>query len=113
MPLTTWNCARSEAAPVTLQCADVVAISPADDSVDSNIIIITGSGTITSFGDCSYYIEKRISFKPSGNITLVNSASLNLLGRKNRTFNDWSYGTYQCDSQNNWHEIYFTPVGTV
>jgi hypothetical protein len=123
MTFTPWETAHGEAAPAFLQCADTVALSPADDSVDTNSVIIEGVGTITSFGDSPHKVIKRVKFVPlvmadrapgggGAMIVLVNSTYLNLLGKKNRSFGDTSYGIYFCDGANRWNEIYFTTQGS-
>ena len=50
MSIVPWDCALGDAPAVSLPCAPTVALAPPDGSVDTNIVIITGSGTITSFG---------------------------------------------------------------
>ena len=50
MSTVPWACAAGDAPPVTLSCAATVAIAPPDDSVDTNNVVITGTGTIYSFG---------------------------------------------------------------
>jgi len=50
MSTVPWACAAGDAPPVTLPCAATVAIAPPDDSVDTNNVVITGTGTIYSFG---------------------------------------------------------------
>lgn len=50
MSVVPWDCAAGDPAPVTLPCAATVALAPDDDSVDTNKVIITGNGTISSFG---------------------------------------------------------------
>ena len=122
MAFAAWECAHGEAEPAFLQCASTVALSPADDSVDTNSVIIEGAGTIKLFGESPHIIIKRVRFvplvlvtqaaPPSASITLVNSPSLNLLGKKDRSISDISYGMYQCDGDNNWYEIYFVQQGT-
>lgn len=125
MPVLSWTCAHGEAPPVELAVASTVAISPPDDSVDTNSIIITGEGTINSFGVCLYPIVKRVCFipvapalqpgeprVPSPQIVLVNSAALNLLGKNNRTITAQSYAEYSCGGDDIWTETYFSATGT-
>jgi hypothetical protein len=119
MSFIPWDCAMGEAAPVFMPVADEVALSPADDSVDSNSIIIEGAGTISSFGASPHKVMKRIMFIPlvlraapgSPAITLVNSAHLNLLGKADRSLSDTSYGFYKCNGADHWDEIYFVQRG--
>jgi hypothetical protein len=114
---TPWETAHGDAEPAFLPCADTVALSPGDDSVDTNDIIIEGAGTITSFGDSPHRVIKRVKFVPlvvrgqGAAITLVNSTHLNLLGKKNRSIGDVSYGMYLSDGNNHWFEVYFTAQG--
>jgi hypothetical protein len=120
MVFTNWYTAHGEAAPAFLQCADIVPLSPADDSVDTNSVIIEGAGTITSFGESPHKVIKHVQFTPlvlraqpgSPSITLVNSPHLNLLGKKNRAINDISFGNYFCNGDDVWTEIYFTQRGS-
>lgn len=122
MAYTSWNTAHGEAAPAYLQCAAEVPLSPADDSVDTNTVVIEGAGTILSFGDCSYIILKRVKFNPlvlrapggggGASITLENSARLNLLSGQRRSINAEAYGMYFCNGDNNWNEVYFVQKGT-
>jgi hypothetical protein len=119
MSFVPWNCAHGEAMAMFLPVADVVALSPADDSVDTNSVVVEGAGIISSFGDCPHVVMKRVRFIPlvlraapgSPAITLVNSTKLNLLQKSDRTINDISYGMYQCDGRDHWDEIYFVQRG--
>jgi hypothetical protein len=107
----THNCAHGDAASVTPQCADIVALAPLDDSVDTNFVRIEGSGTITSFGE-GPRITKRVLFLPAGGtITLVNSAALVLLTGKQRIIRGTAHGEYVCDGEGRWIEKYFTATG--
>jgi len=109
MAIIPWNCAHGDAPPVAIAAAATVAISPDDDSVDTNTVAITGSGTITSFGACSTPITKRVHFMPTGTITLVHSSpSLRLSGSVNKTITQESFGEYQCDGASNWTELSFS-----
>jgi hypothetical protein len=121
---TPWECAHGEAAPAWLTVAPIVALAPADDSVDTNSVVIEGAGTIESFGDCPHVVMKRVRFvplvlaitneprpAPGAAITLVNSMVLNLLGKKDRAIAGVSFGMYQCDGGDHWTEIYFATQG--
>jgi len=121
MVFTPWNTAHGEAAPSFLTVADTVPLSPADNTVDTNDVIIEGAGTITSFGDSPHKVIKRVKFVPlvlrapgggGASITLINSGILNLLGKKNRTISDVSYGMYLCDGSDHWSEVYFAQQGS-
>src|SRR4029077_4323596 len=128
MVFTPWNTAHGEAAPAYLQCAATVALSPGDDSVDTNTVVIEGAGTILSFGDCPYIVMKRVKFAPlvlregderappggggSATIVLENSARLNLLSGQRRSINAEAYGMYFCPGDGNWNEVYFVQKGS-
>jgi hypothetical protein len=108
MPIVPWECAHGDAPTVTLPCASTVAISPLDDSVDTNKVVITGTGSIYSFGP-GPLVTKQVTFEPiGGSIVLENSSSLVLLGFQNRTINNPGIGTYCCDGAGNWTEESFT-----
>ena len=107
----THDCAHGDAASVTLQCADIVALAPLDDSVDTNFVRIEGAGTITSFGE-GPRITKRVLFLPAGGtITLVNSPTLVLLAGKQRIIRSTAHAEYVCDGEGRWIESYFAETG--
>jgi hypothetical protein len=113
MPILQWRCAHGEAPAVTLACSLVVSLAPHDDSVDSNLVRITGSGTpgastIISFGNGPPII-KRVMFEAG--ITLVHSANLQLLCCKNRLIGAPAIGLYASDGNGHWHEVHFTETG--
>ncbi|WP_028164112.1 hypothetical protein [Bradyrhizobium elkanii] len=108
MPILQWRCAHGEAPAVTLPCAATVAIAPHDDSVDSNVVLITGKGTIESFGDGPHII-KRVLFEPG--ITLKHSAQLQLLSCTDREISTAAVGWYACDGAGHWHEVHFSATG--
>jgi hypothetical protein len=110
----THDCAHGDAASVTLQCADVVALAPLDDSVDTNFVHIEGMGTITSFGE-GPRITKRVLFLPTdgATITLVNSPALVLLAGKQRIIRGTAHGEYICDGEGRWIESYFAETGVL
>ena len=126
MSTVPWDCAQGDAPAVFLPCAATVALAPPDDSVDTNIVIVTGSGTITSFGPSPQAQQgldengvllptvavgctKVVVFEPSSSSTIVltNGAQLALLGAVNRTISNRSIGTYTVDNDNNWIEQSF------
>jgi hypothetical protein len=125
MPFAAWNCAHGEAAPVWLPVAEVVPLAPMDDSVDTNMVVIEGAGSILSFGDCQRHIMVRVMFTPlvmagyvppgggggQATIRLVNSLQLNLLSGQQRSISNVSYGMYLCDGDNKWNEVYFVQQG--
>ena len=116
MPLSPWNCANGEPAPATLACSATVDIAPADDSVDTNAIVITGSGTIASFGDGpGSPIRKRVTFKPANATTIVlknTPPALVTLTGADRQINQQSLGEYLCDADGHWTETSFAGTGS-
>jgi hypothetical protein len=102
-----------------------VDISPPDDSVDTNAIIIEGEGDIFSFGTGpGGFVNKRIVFRPAhpppvslepapkAEITLHhNPPQLVLITNNQRKITEECYGLYACNDQGNWFELYFTPTG--
>ncbi|MEH2565317.1 hypothetical protein [Bradyrhizobium sp. AZCC 2289] len=82
MPILRWRCAHGEAPAVSLACASTVEIAPPDDSVDSNVVLIEGGGTIEWFGEAPPVI-KRVLFQAG--ITLKhNPPQLSLLSCRDR-----------------------------
>jgi hypothetical protein len=124
MMFTPWETAHGEAEPAWLSVGrdGVVALSPADDSVDTNDVIIEGAGTINSFGESPHKVIKRVKFVPLvlkemderalPTIILSNSPSLNLLSGQQRSISKVSYGMYHCDGQDHWIEVYFVQQGS-
>jgi hypothetical protein len=120
MVFSPWETAHGEAAPAYLRVDTTVALSPDDDSVDTNSIIIEGVGTINSFGASSHTVIKRVKFVPlalqaeraTPTILLVNSPNLNLLSGQQRSIGKTSYGMYVCDGADNWSEVYFVQQGS-
>ena len=115
MAIIPWQCAHGDAPPITLAAAATVAIAPADDSVDTNAVVIVGAGDIHSFGEGpGGYIVKRVVFRPGDRetITLHDGPSLVLVTRGDRTIRDEAFGSYVCDDEHRWVELYFTATGT-
>jgi hypothetical protein len=110
MPIIQWRCAHGEAPAITLDAdGPVVPLAPADDSVDSNLVRIQGSGTIEWLG-AGFWITKRVIFVPG--ITLHhNPPHLDLLTDADRHITSLSIGTYSCDGEGNWLEVHFTSTG--
>jgi hypothetical protein len=108
LPILQWRCAHGEAPAVALACARVVEIAPLDDSVDSNLVHITGKGSIASFGE-GPPIVKRVMFEPG--ITLEHSAKLQLLCCTSRQITAPAIGLYACDGNGHWNEVQFTETG--
>jgi hypothetical protein len=108
LPILRWTCAHGEAAGVTLACAEIVAIAPFDDSVDTNVVRIEGEGEIAWFGDGPPVI-KWVIFGPS--ITLKNSDRLELLCGTDRVVTTPAVGRYMCDGEGHWSELHFAATG--
>jgi len=123
MGFTPFTCALGDSPAVSLPCAATVNISPGDDSVDTNRVIITGSGTINSFGTCQggavgfenekTSVTKYVTFLPDAGqiITLHHDpTAICLLGKADRAMSAKCFGIYQSDPvyQNYWQEIGFS-----
>jgi hypothetical protein len=108
LPILQWRCAHGEAPAVALACARTVEIAPLDDSVDTNLVRITGKGSIASFGEGPPII-KRVMF--DAGITLEHSARLQLLCCMNRQISVPAIGLYACDGMGHWNEVHFTETG--
>ncbi len=92
MSILQWRCAHGEAPAVTLACARTVEIAPHDDAVDSNVVLIEGSGVIEWFGEAPPVI-KRVLFQAG--ITLRhNPPQLSLLSCMDRTITTPAIGLY-------------------
>ena len=108
MPIAQWECAHGDAPPVTLRAAATVALQPADDSVDTNSVIVSGAGQITWFGQ-GPLVTKKVTFLPTGTaqpITLIHQPPrMILLGGQSKTITHKSFGSYSCDGAGNWTEI--------
>lgn len=123
--LTAWQSAQGDSPPANLACAATVTLN----SVDTNNVVITGTGTISSFGPAGqapidgsldanenpiytmapWPVTKRVIFVPSGgSITLQNGANLVLLGAATRVVPHKSFGIYSCDTTGVWTELSFT-----
>ena len=124
--------AVGDAPSVSLPAAATVNIAPPDDSVDSNRVIITCSGTISSFGvavgaltrfqydpdpedvactDDIITVTKSVEFIPDAGQTITlkhNPPYLNLLGGVDRVIKSHSFGEYQSDTQGWWWETAFS-----
>ena len=108
MPILPWDCAHGDAAPVSVACEPVVHLSPWDDRIDTNIIHITGCGTIKSFG-WGQASTKRVLF--DAGIILKHSDFLQLLGLRDREINEPAIGVYATVGDGYWNEISFTETG--
>jgi hypothetical protein len=108
MPILPWDCAHGDAAPVSVACEPVVHLSPWDDRIDTNIVHITGSGTIESFG-WGQASTKRVLF--DAGIILKHSDFLQLLGLRDREINEPAIGVYATVGDGYWNEISFTETG--
>jgi hypothetical protein len=97
----------------------IAAIAPPDDSVDSNLITVTGSGTINSLGNGpSWGVTKEITWVPFArvgtvHIILTNGPKFILLGNANRTVTNKSIGKYRWNpSAKTWTEISWVDTTT-
>ncbi|TYL87426.1 hypothetical protein [Bradyrhizobium cytisi] len=108
MPILQWRCAHGEAPAVTLACAETVELAPVDESVDSNVVHITGKGSIFSFGKAPPVL-KRVLFEAG--ITLEHSPGLQLLCCVRRRITVPSIGLYASDGFGHWSEVHFTETG--
>jgi hypothetical protein len=105
-----------------------VDIAPADDSVDTNIVIIEGFGEIDTFGfGPGGFIRKRIIFRPTApgesapdgqgpapTITIRHNPPWLLTTTGNdRIVRDESYAEYVCNESGNWFELYHTATGAM
>ena len=113
MPILAWTCAHGDSPSVSIPCAATVAIAPDDDSVDTNQIIVSGTGTISSFGPCSTPITKRVAFSPG--VTLKHGPNMVLLtGNADRVLSLPGVGTYMTAGGTGiWTEINFAFTGYI
>jgi hypothetical protein len=109
MTILRWRCAHGDPPAVELSCGEIVPLAPEDDSVDSNIVRITGGGTIRSFGE-GHCVTKRVVFS-EGTRLVHNPPRLALLTGQDRMINVPSIGTYSCDRGGDWTEVHFTATG--
>ena len=96
------------------QFTTIVSIAPSDNSVDTNIVTITGSGAITSLGvGPSWGVTKEVTWIPSAptgtpQIIVQNSSTLSLLGNANRTITNKCIAHYRWDYvAQTWTELDF------
>jgi hypothetical protein len=110
MPILQWRCAHGEAPAVTLASDRIVELAPIDESVDTNVVHITasGSGIIESFGN-GPPVLKRVMF--NSGILLVHSPQLQLLCCRDREIMTPSIGLYASDGYGHWNEVHFTATG--
>ena len=108
MPILRWNAAHGDAPPVHVACAPVVHLAPWDDSIDTNIVHITGQGIIVSFG-WGQASTKRVLF--DAGIILKHSSHLQLLGLQDREISQPAIGVYATMGDGYWNEISFTATG--
>jgi hypothetical protein len=109
LPILQWRCAHGEAAAVTLACARTVEIAPLDDSVDTNLVLIEGTGTIEWFGEARPVI-KRVLFQAG--VTLKhNPPRLSLLSCMDRIITTPAIGLYASLGDSHWSEVHFTETG--
>src|SRR5215471_5559883 len=109
MPIIPWACAHGDAEWAIIPCARTTMLG----SADSNRVIITGGGSIESFGPSPRHLDrgvpctKVIFFDPSWEIELVPSDHLALLGSGRRTIRGKGFATFSCDSRDHWTENSF------
>jgi hypothetical protein len=109
LPILQWRCAHGEAPAVALACARTVEIAPLDESVDSNVVRIEGSGTIEWFGEAPPVL-KRVMFGPG--VTLKhNPPRLSLLCCIDRYITTPAIGLYASGGDGGWSEVHFTETG--
>jgi hypothetical protein len=109
LPILQWRCAHGEAAAVTLACARTVEIAPLDDAVDTNLVLIEGTGTIEWFGEAPPII-KRVLFQAG--VTLKhNPPRLSLLSCMDRIITTPAIGLYASLGDSHWSEVHFTETG--
>jgi hypothetical protein len=109
LPILQWHCAHGEAPAVALACARTVEIAPLDESVDSNVVRIEGSGTIEWFGEAPPVL-KRVMFGPG--VTLKhNPPRLSLLCCIDRYITTPAIGLYASGGDGGWSEVHFTETG--
>jgi hypothetical protein len=120
---------------VSLPAAATVNIAPPDvldadgdpqsNPVDTNRVIITGSGTINSFGQAcggavgeqgeKCTVTKKLTFQPTSGQTITlhhNPPTLTLLGGIDRNITVECFGEYQSDPSGNWQETQFYSSAT-
>src|SRR5262245_61922410 len=114
MAIVPWECALGDAPPETLAAAATVTISPADDSIDTNNIIISGSATIYSLGagPTGLGVTKRVHFVPTNSTTLTITLAhtppgLKLLGGVSHLIQNECVGIYAWDGVGSWVEQSF------
>jgi hypothetical protein len=121
MPFAPFTCALGDSPAVSLPAASEVDLSPPNDLVDSNRVVVVGSGVISSFGlACGGLlgeqgeprtVSKKIHFQPDAgqSITLHhNLPALKLLGGADRPISAEAFGEYQSDAAGNWTETRFS-----
>jgi hypothetical protein len=89
-------------------CARLVHLAPWDESVDTNIVHVTGRGAIESFG-WGQASTKRVLL--DAGIILNHSKHLQLLGLQDREINEPAIGIYATTGDGYWNEISFTATG--
>jgi hypothetical protein len=121
MPLLRWRAEHGEAPIVTLACARIVELSPADGSVGSNTVYIKGDGTIECFGngpsgdidpqgrEWGLAITKTVFF--DAGITLKHSLQLTTLSLRDRVMLTPCVGIYRCNGGSSWGEVLFAATG--
>ena len=110
MAVTALSNAIGEAPSESFQVSSIGInpLAPPDNSVDTNRVVLYGTGTITSFGvgEVGVPITKNVVFEPSGGTITIkhNPPSINLLGSVNRIISNKSLGNYYWDGKASWFE---------
>lgn len=106
-PTTTPNVTLATNTLDTINTAGADIASAGTTSIGGQIgqnVHVTGTTTITSFGNCTAGIMRAVTF--TGALTLTqNATSLILIGATSHTTTAGSVGTYICDTTNNWREF--------
>jgi hypothetical protein len=108
MPILRWRCAHGEAPAVTVAAQRIVHLAPWDDSVDTNVVHITGPGEIEWFG-WGHACTKRVLFEAG--IILRHASQMQLLGLQDRAISEPSIGIYVSEGDGYWNEISFIATG--
>lgn len=112
MPIIPWRCAHGDAPWVFLLCQPTLELGAAD----SDRVIVTGEGTITSLGRSPADAErgvpctKTIYFEPAGIIEILPGPTIALLGSGSRIIEGKSFAVFSCDGLDHWTENSFVDL---
>jgi hypothetical protein len=117
-PGDTWDPTNPDYDPSDV---GILGSGTGSNAVDTNRVVITGSGTISSFGIANggqpddkgniVVITKRVEFLPDAGKSIVlhhDPLNISLLGAADRTITAKSFGTYQSDTTGYWCETQFS-----